>query len=337
MTNEQLEQLLLPDAFPEKTTTVTLVETHASWVLLTDQFAYKIKKPVKFSFLDFSTPEKRLFYCQRELVLNARLEPDVYLAVLNVVQTDTGIRINADGEVIDAALKMKRLDTNRQMDKLLEQNAVLPSDIEKIAVKLAAFHARADVITTPADTETMHTNFADILRIRDFLTAYLKPETFHVLEDAVEMTRLFLNRHAGRLQERTQHGFVVDGHGDLHAGNIFLLQEPVIFDCLEFNDDFRKVDMLDDLAFLCLNLDYYQHPDLEAHFLEHYLAEMPAMRDAEDRRIFNYYKLYRANVRLKVAFLKAKQHPEASKEFHTEFGIAQRYFQLFEQYLHFLE
>lgn len=337
MTNAQIQQLLLPDAFPEKTMTVTLVETHISWVLLTDQFAYKIKKPVKFSFLDFSTPEKRLFYCQRELVLNARLEPDVYLSVLNVVQTDAGIRINTDGEVIDSVLKMKRLDTNRQMDKLLEQNAVLPSDLEKLAVKLAAFHARAEVIHTPANVDALHANFADILRIRDFLTDYLKSETFHVLEDSVELTRHFLNRHAERFQARVQQGFVVDGHGDLHAGNIFLLQEPVIFDCLEFNDEFRKVDMLDELAFLCLNLDYYQLSDLEAHFLEHYLAEMPAMRDAEDRRIFNYYKLYRANVRLKVAFLKAKQHPEGSEPFYAEFKIAQRYFQLFEQYLHLLE
>lgn len=337
MTNAQIQQLLSADLFPEKTKTVTLVETHVSWVLLTDQFAYKIKKPVKFSFLDFSTPEKRHFYCQRELVLNARLAPEVYLEVLNVVQTDQGVRLNMDGEVIDSALKMKRLDNHRQMDQLLAKNEVFPSDLEKLAIKLANFHARVQPITTLPDVHAMYTNFADILRIRDFLTTYLKSETFLLLENVVEQTRQFLMRHATRIQERSEQGFVVDGHGDLHAGNIFLLQDPVIFDCLEFNDDFRKVDMLDDLAFLCLNFDFYHHSELEAPFLEHYLTHMPAMRDEEDRRIFHYYKLYRANVRLKVAFLKAKQHPPETAAFLAEFEIAQRYFQLFERYFRQLE
>lgn len=337
MTAAQIRHLLAADAYAEKTTDIKLVETHASWVLLTDHFAYKIKKPVKFSFLDFSTLEKRRFYCERELKLNRRLAPDMYLEVLPIVFENDQIRIDGDGEVIDYALKMKRMDNSREMSDLLKQNAVTPYDIEKLALNIAGFHQGAKVITTPVDIASMQSNFADILRIRHFLSNYLKKETIHILEDAVDTANRFLERHSERLKERGTARFIIDGHGDLHAGNIFLLEEPVIFDCIEFNEQFRQLDMLDEVAFLCLDLDFYNRPDLETHFLQHYLAHMPCLRDEEDRKIFNYYKLYRANVRLKVAFLKAKQQRTESEAFYEEFDIAKQYFELFEIYLHVLK
>lgn len=336
MNSTQIQQLLAADAYDEKTTSVKLVETHVSWVLLTDHFAYKIKKPVKFSFLDFSTLEKRFFYCKRELELNNRLAPDMYLSVIPIIQNNDQIQLDGDGEIIDYALKMKRMDSTRQMNDLLAQNAVSPTDIQKLAEKVATFHQHAAVITTPVHIAEMQTNFADILRIRDFLTTYLKKETIHILEAAVEKTNQFLQQHAERLRERSKSGFIIDGHGDLHSGNIFLLDEPVIFDCMEFNDGFRRLDMLDEVAFLCLDLDFYNRPDLENHFLEYYLAKMPCLRDDEDRQIFNYYKLYRANVRLKVTFLKAKQQQQESDAFYQDFDVAKQYFELFEHYLRLL-
>ncbi len=333
----QIRQLLHADAYNEKTSAVKLVETHVSWVLLTDQFAYKIKKPVKFSFLDFSTLEKRRYYCERELQLNARLAPDMYCCVVPVIYEEDRFYIGKDGEVMDYALKMKRMDGTRQMHDLLEQNAVTYADIEKLAKKVAGFHQQAMVITAPVKIETLQANFADILRMRDFMKTYLKKETLQILETAVAKANHFLQQHAERLMERGKSGFIIDGHGDLHSGNIFLLEEPVIFDCLEFNDNFRCLDMLDEVAFLCLDLDYYNRPDLETHFITHYLAEMPCLRDEEDRRIFHYYKLYRANVRLKVNFLKTKQQALESEAFYAELKVAQRYFQLFEEYLAHLE
>ncbi|MFN7119714.1 MAG: hypothetical protein ACK4TA_23160 [Saprospiraceae bacterium] len=332
----QIRQLLNVEAYNEKTTAVKLVETHVSWVLLTDQFAYKIKKPVKFSFLDFSTLEKRRYYCERELQLNARLTSDMYLAVAPIIYENEQYYIGKEGEVIDYALKMKRLDSARQMHDLLQLNKVTPGDIQKLAYQIADFHQRAELITNPVNITELQHNFADILRIRDFLTAHLKKETLHILEAAVEKATRFLRKHEARLKERGAAGFIIDGHGDLHAGNIFLLEEPVIFDCLEFNDNFRRLDMLDEVAFLCLDLDYYNRPDLEQDFLAHYLAKMPCLRDEEDREIFNYYKLYRANVRLKVTFLKAKQQVSTSAAFQEEFDVARRYFELFEQYLELL-
>lgn len=331
MNATQIRQLLAAGQF--ETTEVQLVETHVSWVLLSDRFAYKIKKPVKFSFLDFSTLEKRHFYCERELELNNRLAPDMYLSVVPIIQSGEQIGVGGDGEVLDYALKMKRMDSTRQMHDLLEQNEVSKTDIQKLAEKIAIFHGHAEVIATPVDIATIQANFADILRIRDFLSHHLKKETVHVLEEAVQKSNSFLNQHAKRLQERSQSGFIVDGHGDLHSRNIFLLDEPVIFDCLEFNDSFRRLDMLDEVAFLCLDLDFYHHPDLETYFLEQYLEKMPCLRDEEDRQIFNYYKLYRANVRLKVTFLKAKQQRQKSESFHQDFDVAKQYFELFEKYL----
>ena len=334
MNTTQIQQLSAAGQL--ETTDIQIVETHASWVLLTDQFAYKIKKPVKFSFLDFSTLEKRHFYCKRELELNQRLAPHMYLSVLPIVQHETQICIGGEGEVLDYALKMKRMDNTRQMNDLLEQDAVSKTDIQKLAEKVAIFHRHAEVITTPMDIAATQTNFADILRIRDFLSHHLKKETVHILEEAVQKSNSFLNQHAERFQKRSQSGFIVDGHGDLHSGNIFLLDEPVIFDCLEFNDDFRRLDMLDEVAFLCLDLDFYRHPDLEIYFLEQYLEKMPCLRDEEDQQIFDYYKLYRANVRLKVMFLKAKQQRQESDSFYQDFNIAKQYFELFEKYLYLI-
>lgn len=332
MTDEQLQQLIIQKKFPEPTATVECVETHASWVLLTDKFAYKIKKPIQYSFLDFSTLAKRKYYTEQELQLNRRLTNGIYLEVLPVWANEKHVQIGGkvEGEIVNYALKMKRLDTNRQMHKLLEAGTVTPQHMEQLARQLADFHASAKVIEQPLEIEKLNEDFADILKVQDFLAQRWGLATSHLLDQAVASARKFLQQHEPRFRERSEQGFVVDGHGDLHSGNIFLLDEPVIFDCIEFNEDFRHVDMLDELAFFCLDLDFYDQPELEQHFLQHYLAKMPCIESEEDRQIYHYYKLYRANVRLKVACLKAMPQGKFAAEGEK---IAKRYAILLEQYL----
>ncbi len=332
MTNAQIQQVLQNRTVPEKTTSLECIETHVSWVLLADHFAYKIKKPVQFSFLDFSTVAQRGLYCQKEIELNARLTSNVYLEVLPVVLSDQGISIGATGELIDYAVKMRRLDNQRQMDKLLKMQAVHAIHIKQLAAQIAHFHQNAVAIRQPFDVVTEQAKFADLLKVEKTLTKYLGATATRLISEAIALSAAFLNEYAWRLEERNRQGFLIDGHGDLHSGNIFLLDEPVIFDCIEFNDTFRQVDMLDEIAFFCLDLDFYQQTALEQLFLEHYLQDMPCITHLVDWQIFQYYKLYRANVRLKVNCLKARQL-EGQAGFHAQVQATQAYFGLFETYI----
>jgi aminoglycoside phosphotransferase family enzyme len=307
MTTAQIMQLAAACAPAGKP--ATLIETHISWVLLTDKWAFKIKKPVQFSFLDFSTLERRHFFCQRELELNARLTSGVYLQVQPVVQRGEAILIGQEGTVIDYAIQMKRLDNTRQMHLLLEQGAVTPTQITQLAKQIATFHAHAHRASPKLNIEAMQHNFADILKINTFLQQTVGAAAVAIVTQAVQASAAFLSQHEHRIIQRQRQGFVVDGHGDLHAGNIFLLEQPIIFDCIEFNDALRQLDMLDEIAFLCLDL--HQQPGLEQLFLQEYLQQMPCMETEEDEHIYRYYKRYRANIRLKVACLRAIQQSDA--------------------------
>jgi len=330
MTEKQVRQIMDDKAFPETTLSVNLVETHISWVLLTDRHAYKFKKPVRFSFLDFSTLEKRYFYCRRELELNSRLAGGIYLRVLPVHTEQGRLRVGSPpGEVIDYTLQMKRMPSERQMNLLLEQAQVTLEDMEKIARQVAVFHNNTDVVDQPVDIEVMVSTFLDLLEEKDFIGKHLGVQATRCIDDCCDFAAAFLRDHARRLQERVEKGWLVDGHGDLHSRNIFLLEEPVIFDCIEFSDQLRCLDVLNEIAFFCLDLDFYKRPDLAAHFLRHYLAKMPCITCNEDRRLFHYFKLYRANVRLKVSALSAKQVIE------TE--TPQRSLDQMEEYFHLLK
>lgn len=334
MTAQQIETLIEQRNIPEKTNTLSLVETHISWVLLTDHFAYKIKKPLQFSFLDFSTLEARKHSCEREVTLNKRLTSGIYLGVLPIWQENSTIKIGnkEHGQIIDYAVQMKRLDTERQMHKLLENNKVQAPQIAQLATQLADFHSKTDIIKDPFDLQNLDEKFADILKITDFVEKTWGTNVQESIQNAVRISSQFLKQYAARFQERNTRGFVIDGHGDLHSGNIFLLDEPVIFDCIEFNDQFRYVDMLDEIAFLCLDFDFYERPDLEKLFLEHYLHQMPCIEGETDQKIFLYYKLYRANVRLKVTCLGLMQHNGADQDL----SIAQRYLHLLKTYCNIL-
>lgn len=329
MTSTQIESLLQHLAVPDPTQRLSCIETHISWVLLADHFAYKIKKPVAFSFLDFSSLERRKYYCEREIVLNNRLTEGVYLEILPVCAASDRVWIGAGApdQVIDYAVKMKRLDNQRQMNQLLARQVVSLEQIAQLATQLAAFHAQATVIKTPFELDELKEKFSDLLKIKDFVAQHWGQMAAVRLERTVERAAQFLQQYAPRLRARSTAGYVVDGHGDLHAGNIFLLEKPVIFDCIEFNDQFRYVDMLDEIAFLCLDFDFYNCPTLEAHFLKTYLALMPCLENDADQSIFHFYKLYRANVRLKVTALRTLQETDEA-----HLAEAFQYFELLQRY-----
>ncbi len=320
--------------YPGAKAPATLIETHISWVILTPELVYKIKKPVQFSFLDFSTLEKRKFYCAEEVRLNQRLAPAMYLNVVPIRRTDHDQpAIGAtSGKTVDYAVQMKRMDNSRQMDQLLQRNAVTTEHLRTLATVLARFHQSVvlDPVATGYQSDANRADFEDLFLLEKQCTQLFGPNAANELAAWRSQITHFLALHEPRLRARAQAGYWVEGHGDLHGRNIFLLPEgPIVFDCIEFNPHFRKLDVLNELAFLCMELDAGGHHALEKTFMEAYLQNWNCINNAEDRRLFHYFKTYRANVRLKVTLLEWQQHhtPQLEK-------TAGVYWRLLTDYMH---
>ena len=333
MITEQIQYIVDYHRFPGAKTPVKLLETHISRVILTPDFAFKIKKPVHFSFLDFSTVEKRAFFCNEEVRLNRRLAPEMYLGVLPVTLAEDGFPEigNETGEPIDFVVWMKRMDEARQMDLLLHENAVSTAEMEVLAKMLAQFHGS---VTIPAPETSYRagdnrTDFEDLFQLQSECAALFGPAATALLDMWRKKVGQFLDKHEPRLHDRATSGFWVDGHGDLHGRNIFLLPGgPVVFDCIEFNAHFRKSDILNELAFLCMDLDAGGHHELEKSFMNAYLRDWKCIENEEDAQLFQYFKAYRANIRLKVTLMEWQQHKTVELE-----KKAEVYWHLLEHYL----
>lgn len=295
MTKEQVNKYLQDDIFQQQEGIPELVETHISWVIIGRRFVYKIKKPVRFSFLDFSTLEKREYYCRREVGLNRRLTDDIYLDVQPVKLFD---------DIIDYAVRMRKVDRSRQMDILLRSKQVSQTDIRRLAEKMAAFHLQATIVVDK-HWEGMKYEFNDLEKEKEFLKRQLGADRGKLIAASVEASDKYLERRTALLVHRFNEGLCRDVHGDLHAGNIFLLSDPQPFDCIEFNDEFRRIDVLNEIAFLCMDLEAFGEKTLSDLFLVTYNNLFPAIRNEDDQQLFLYYKSYRANVRAKVKSLEA--------------------------------
>ncbi|MGB5189071.1 hypothetical protein [Robiginitalea sp.] len=331
MTKEQVQRIILQKAVPHPTAEMQLVETHISWVILTDSFAYKIKKPVRLSFLDFSTLSKREYYCEQEVLLNRRLAPEMYLGVLPVTSDSEDLLIGGKtGEVMDHVVWMRRMDDSRQMDLLLAQGGVEIGDMDKLAGILARFHEGAKRVLISETWMELHEEFADISGQGLFLEKYYEGGSRAFIEEVVHWAYSFLSGIRSRIEERKESGFVVDGHGDLHCRNIILGDDPVIFDCIEFSEALRTLDVLNEVAFLCMDLERFGREDLASAFLDRYLALTGAMENGTDRLLFLYYKLYRANVRIKVLCIQCKEGEGGSERKAKE--LIGKYMQLFKRY-----
>jgi aminoglycoside phosphotransferase family enzyme/predicted kinase len=295
-----LESLLNPAVYPVQTGSVELIQTHISWLFLTDTHVFKVKKPVNFGFLDFSTLEKRHFYCLEELRLNRRLCPDIYEQVIELRETAAGASFVGVGSVIDYAVMMKRLPAERMLDRLVDSGSISPEEIRIIARKIALFHSQA--ITSPHILEfggleqlrgNWRENFAQTEQFRRSTLPSIVRETIHAYIDE------FTNSHSKLIVERVTTGFIRDCDGDIHLGNICLVNDtPYIFDCIEFNERFRCSDTAADIAFLLMDLEFHGRPDLAEAALSTYIAETA---DVQCAKLITYYKVYRAFVRGKVA------------------------------------
>ena len=304
MKQVQIDELFHHGIFPRGKANAQLITTHANWIILAGEYAYKIKRPVKFSFLDYSTPSLRKHYCHEEVRLNRRLT-DIYLGVEQIVNTGRGLAIGLEGTAIDHAVVMRRLDPGRQMHTLLQHNQVEHKAVQKLAVLLANFHKNATVPPAGPTAQSLFDDFADLNCVRSVLASQFGHTISENINKWISQAQRLLEALSGRIAERHEAGFVVEGHGDLHSANIFLLEEPVVFDCVEFNEHFRINDILSEMAFLAMDLERYGFKQLAKYMMTEYQKIFPVILTKEDEWLFQYFLLYRASVRLKIGGLKA--------------------------------
>lgn len=290
--------LLEGKAYPERPGRIDLVQTQMSFVFLTGTFAYKIKKPLDFGFADFTTLEKRHFYCKREVELNRRLSPSVYLGVVPITESGGQFTIEGKGRAVEYAVKMRRLPMERSLSRLLARGGVTPGMIEQVARRIADFHARsrtdgeiAAYGSIPIVRRNTEENFD---QTKKYIGRTLSGETFETIRS---YTRRFLEKEAALFERRIASGRIKDCHGDLHSEHVVFGDEIYIFDCIEFNDRFRYADVAAEVAFLTMDIDFHERPDLADHFVQAY---MEASGDTELPALLNFYKCYLAYVRGKV-------------------------------------
>jgi len=315
-----------PEFYPHPVTAIHIEETHISTVFLTGDFVYKIKKPVDFGFLDYTTLEKRYQYCKQEVLLNRRLSEDVYLDVVSITEESTGYTLNGSGEPVEYAVKMRQLQKKRTMLQLLRRGAFNLDMLGDLVQMLVRFYQKTDKgpeIDAMGSRELIWVNIEeDFIQTNPFVSTVLDKVQFSELHRRV---RTFLNSNAEIFDRRVQRGRIRDCHGDLRLGHIYFTDSISIIDCIEFNERFRYGDVASDLAFLAMDLDYNGFADIGQKLLAEYA------RSAEDSEIFllvDFYKCYRAHVRCKVECLRYEAGDLSKTEASLAKARAQHYFDL---------
>jgi aminoglycoside phosphotransferase family enzyme/predicted kinase len=298
--------LLRPECYPHPVRALRMLETHISWVFLTGDYAYKVKKPVELGFLDFSSLELRKHYCEEELRLNRRLAPELYLEVVEIRGTPDAPRLGGAGPLLDYAVKMREFPQEALAARLIERGAFGAPEVDALAERIARFHAQAPAApagarygSAPCVIEPALANFRQALplareaRERDALLALER------------WTRREFALRRAAFEARQAQGRVRECHGDLHLGNIALIGgRPIPFDCIEFSEELRWIDVASEAAFLFMDLADRGHAGLAWRFLDRYLA---ASGDYGALEVLRFYLVYRALVRAKVHLLRSRQ------------------------------
>ena len=326
-----IQALLEPKVYPDHPTRVELAQTQISYVFLAGDYVYKIKKPVDMGFLDYTTLEKRLYYCRREVELNRRLCPDTYLDVVPITHDKGRFVIGGGGKVEEYAVKMRRLPQDKMMDALLAKNKVTTEMVGQVAQILVAFHKNAATspdITREGGIEAVIQNTSEnFSQTEKYFGIIIAPETY---EHIKTYTEGFIKTNRPLFHKRMDEGKVRDCHGDLHANHICFFNGICIYDCIEFIDRLRYTDIAADIAFLAMDLDHYGRADLSKAFIDSYILKSG---DQELMKLLNFYKCYRAYVRGKVGCFQYDDQYISAPEKEKIVTNARGYFKLAESYI----
>lgn len=306
-----LRDLARPEAYPApRPTTVRLVTTHISWVFITDHDVWKLKRPVDYGFVDYTTLERRRHFCHEEVRVNSRLAPSVYRDVVPVGLDEGRHAFTGGGTIVDYAVRMRRLAETANAESLLRHGQLTHEHLARLAGRLAAFYAASGPAGSGGSREVVRANVEENFeQVRPFVGRFVDGKTF----DAVKAWQLgCLERDATVFEARQEQGRIRDGHGDLRLEHVYFEgSEIVVIDAIEFNERFRIADVAADVAFLAMELDARGRPELAASFLADFARESS---DYDLYGVVDFYLSYRAWVRGKVAgFLAADQSTDPEK------------------------
>ncbi len=327
---------------PQTEPQIEMVETYISYIFFTGRHVYKVKKPVDYGFLDFTTLEKRRYYCNQEVKLDRRISPEVYLGVVEIRNRDSCYSVEGPGETLEYAVKMRQLPKDWAMNSLLRQGKVSAESVRRIAAIIADFHRHADTgpaITPLGDLDAVRLNTEEnFTQTRKYVGVCLPQDAF---DDLVGYARDFMAAREGLFRTRAAEGRVKDCHGDLHSANIF--RDPgasgpgeseaggtSIIDCIEFNERFRCSDVAEDIAFLAMDLDFHGRHDLSEKFVRAYVEESG---DAGALQLLDFFKTYRAYVRGKVSSFRLDDASLSNEDRDAVLSTARAYSDLAHSYI----
>ncbi|MFI4937599.1 MAG: AAA family ATPase, partial [Candidatus Berkiellales bacterium] len=302
------QALLNPTLYPHPVSGFQLIETHLSWVILTGQYAYKIKKPLNLGFQDFTTLEKRKKYCELEVRLNQRFAPQIYVDVVPITGNPQNPSFDRNQTIIEYAVKMKEFPQSNLLSILATQRKITKEIIKALAMEIAHFHRSTETADPASSFGTPQSVYAPMQA--NFTALKSLPDINHhieLIQHIEQWTRSEFEKLTPLLQSRKKNGFIRACHGDLHLGNIVMIDnQPIPFDCIEFNEEFRWTDVYNDVGFLAMDLHHQRYSELSHLFINQYLE---ASQDYEGIALLPFYECYRAMVRAKVMGLQINQLP----------------------------
>ena len=294
--DEKVAFLHRPDSYPQDVEEVESVETHMSWVFLAGDRAYKLKKPVRYDFLDFSTAEKRREDCRAEVRLNRRLAPGVYLGVSALTLRDGELELDGDGRPVDWLTRMERLPRERMLDRMIERDAVDEGRLREAARRLACFYRDADPVSVTPDEHVRDLRGLVEENRRELTRPAFEMPAPRAEQVGRRLARFLVDREEV-VRTRAREGRIVEGHGDLRPEHVCLREEPVFIDCIEFERDFRIVDPADEIAFLDMECGRLGSPGVADPFFDEYRS---ATGDELPPVLVDFYRCHRAYLRAKL-------------------------------------
>ena len=326
-TEALIQFLNTAEAYPNHPDDVVEIQTHISWVFLAGDYVYKVKKPVSLGFLDFSTLEKREHFCREEVRLNRRLCPDIYEGVVPISYRDGRFVLDDDADVVEYAVKMRRLQGGTFSDRLVRDGAIDRHHIDRIVARLASFYSdetpSAKIASWGRVGKLRISTDENFEQCLPYVGSLVSRPAFEAIQ---YYTDRFFDHETRLMNERRASGRILDCHGDLHLEHVYLKPDGVcIYDCIEFNERLRSIDVASDAAFLAMDLDFHGRPDLSRYFGSE-MAER--LVDPDLLRLLDFYKCYRAIVRGKVEGMRSSEEEVPQDERRESMDRARRYFRL---------
>jgi aminoglycoside phosphotransferase family enzyme/predicted kinase len=325
-----VEALSDPAFYPHPVEEVRFIQTHISSVFLTGEYVYKLKKPVNFGFLDFSTIELRKLYCRAEVELNSRLAPSVYLRATPITLDGDRLTLEGEGDVVDWVVVMREIEQDSLGSEVLARGQLSEAHMDSLVEVLVPFYrdaATGEGIDQYGSAEGVKFNTDEnFSQTKDYAGKLLSTERYKHIR---RWTNTFYEENAALFERRIAEGRIRESHGDLHLRNVFLEDPPIIFDCIEFNERLRCGDVAVDLAFMAMDLDFNDRSDLAQHFVDRYVE---ASGDSELVRLLDFYKCYRAYVRGKISCFTSSDPALDNGARRAQRNLARRYFGLAYQY-----